>query len=246
MASFDPTTNTVVARILYDGLGMAGKTRSLRRVQEYFSTRSGAIYVPEERKGRTLYFDWLELDAGWFEEHPLKVQLVTVPGQWVYVQRRWSLLQSPDAIIGVVDSTPEGVHRATYAMRFLRAALAQAAEQSGAEPAPLLVQANKQDLPDAARGDVIRERLALGDGVPIIEASAETGQGIREVLVRAIQGAREHIRRTLKGAPLTSLPINDSDPERIYEHLRRAETERGDSLEGEMRAEQVLAEDEKT
>lgn len=241
MASYDPSTRTIVARILYDGLGMAGKTRSLRRIQEFFSSRSGAIYVPEERKGRTLYFDWLELDAGRIDDYSLRVQLMTVPGQWVYVQRRWSLLRSPDAIIVVIDSTPEGRHRGAYAMRFLRAAL----DQMGSGAAPIVVQANKQDLPDAARGDELRAELQIDPSVPVVEASAENGDGIRMALVMAIQAARDHIRRQLDGQPPTTLPPIESDPEQIYQQMRQAEIDHGDTLEGEMLAEQVLNESER-
>lgn len=245
MASFDPASGAVVVRILYDGLGLAGKTRSLRCVRDSFPSRSGQLYVPEENAtGRTLYFDWLEIDAGRIvldrgshdDIHPLRVELLTVPGQSVYAQRRYTLLRSADAVIAVIDSTPAGLHRGAIGIRFLRAAF----DALDAPPPPLLVQANKQDLPDALRQPAVRTALGLSAGDDVVETSAATGEGIRVAFLKAIQRARDHLSLQLGDRPVTSLPRAENDPEAVYRQLQIDELERGDHLEGELLADQVI------
>lgn len=245
VASFDAATGTVVVRILYDGLGLAGKTQSLRCVRDSFPTRSGRLYVPEENSaGRTLYFDWLEIDAGHIafdrgasnEVHPLRVELLTVPGQSVYAQRRYTLLHSADALIVVVDSTPDGLNRGAFGMRFLRAAFDSF---EGVAP-PLLIQANKQDLPTAVRAPGVRSTLGLSPKDEVVETSARDGEGIRFAFVRAIQRARNHVTALLDGQPASSLPAAENDPEAVYRRLQAAELEHGDNLEGEILVDRLL------
>jgi signal recognition particle receptor subunit beta len=233
MAHYDEARGAIVARILYDGLGTAGKTSSLRRLREILSQRSGEIYVPEEHRGRTLYFDWLEIEAGRLDDHPLRVHLMTVPGQWAYVHRRYTLLRSADALIGVVDSTPQGLVRAAYAINFLRRVLAR----SGAPP--LVVQAHKQDLADAAPVDVVRQRLDVV--TPIIGTSAVTGEGLVHSFVTALQSARAHIRHHLGGRAPSTLPPLVESPEELYVRMRE-EARSPEELEGERVLAEVLEE----
>lgn len=233
MAHYDEARGAIVARILYDGLGTAGKTSSLRRLREILSQRSGEIYVPEEHRGRTLYFDWLEIEAGRLDDHPLRVHLMTVPGQWAYVHRRYTLLRSADALIGVVDSTEHGLVRATYAINFLRKVLGRA------DAPPLVVQAHKQDLADAASVESVRERLQID--TPIIGTSATTGDGLVHAFIAALQAAREHIRRDLGGRPPNTLPPLLESPEELYLRMRE-EARSPEELEGERVLAEVLEE----
>src|SRR5690349_21561862 len=113
MAFYDARADAIVIRVVYDGLGTAGKTTNIDRIWEQFSAaRQGDVYTPEVVRGRTLYFDWLELAAGRVEGRRLRCQVITVPGQLAYVQRRWELLRYPDAIVAVCDSDPASLRRA--------------------------------------------------------------------------------------------------------------------------------------
>jgi mutual gliding-motility protein MglA len=224
MAFFDPAHGAITLRIVYDGLGTAGKTTNIRQVHDLFTlSRRGNVFVPEEHRGRTLFFDWLELEVGFVDEHRLRCQVLTVPGQFAYVQRRWQLLRSPDAIVAVCDSTPAGVVRSRYAMRFLTAML----ESEGTTAVPLLVQANKQDLPDALRAPALAEALGLAPSVSVIEASAASGAGVRETFMRAMQAARERVRVQLAHSGLQSLERRSESAEEVYQQMRAVE-ESGD------------------
>ena len=219
MAYFVDEGRTVVARILYDGLGMAGKTRSLHRVRQIFADRAGPVFAPEASKERTLYFDWLELEAGYFDDCALRLEVLTVPGQWAYAHRRWLLLQSTDAVIAVVDSTPSGIEHARYAMAFLRRTLAA----MGGEAPPIVVQAHKQDLPGAKSAAEVRALFGLAEDVPIFGTSAETGEGIRQAFMLAARRAREHVRRRLGDRPPETLRDEPLTPQALHARLREAD-----------------------
>jgi mutual gliding-motility protein MglA len=216
MAYFDESSGEVVLRIVYDGLGTAGKTTNLRSLYAAFSERaSGELVISSQsRTGRTLYFDWLELAAGHFDLAPLRVQLLSVPGQFVYATRRFSLLQQLDGAVLVCESTERGAKGAKTALTFLRKAL----QSSGNADAPLVVQANKQDLPGALPVEDLLQRLDVQPHAAV-PASALNGDGVRATLLRVLDLARWRLRTQLAGAPVSTLPPCTQTIHELYRAL---------------------------
>lgn len=212
MACFDHELREIVLRIVYDGAATAGKTANLRSLHESFSARArGDFHVPEETAtGRTLYFDWLELHAGYVEDWPLRCQLLTVPGQLTLAERRFRLLRGIDAAVLVCDSSPAGVRAGRVAWVFLEKVLAA----TGNAETPILVQANKQDLPGALSPAEIEERLGVGRRV--LPASALSGDGVRETFLAALAAARERLRATLRDRGPEELPPHVESAEQVY------------------------------
>ncbi|MEZ4406985.1 MAG: ADP-ribosylation factor-like protein [Polyangiales bacterium] len=238
MAVYDPSRGAVTVRVVYDGLGTAGKTTNIRQIHALFTlARQGDVVVPEEHRGRTLFFDWLELDAGYVDEHRLRMQVLTVPGQFVYAPRRWALLRDPDAVVEVCDSSPAGVERSRYAMRFLRALLAR----QGSD-VPVIVQANKQDVPGALSGEALRAALELDADARVVEATAHDGGGVRSTLVFALLAARERARAQIARVGVGGLPRVTESAEEIYARMRAVE-EAGGLEEGAAIVESLLRED---
>ena len=185
MAAFDPRESRLVVRIVYDGPANAGKTTNVRQLCRFFTTmRRGELVTPEERAGRTLFFDWVHLDGGLVAGYPLRCQLVTVPGQAVLADRRRHVLTTADAVIFVCESTPDGVHIGERLLATLR-------DGGAAAGVPLVVQANKQDVPGALDSVALGARLGLNAAVPVVEARAQEGAGVRETLVLAIRAAAD-------------------------------------------------------
>lgn len=238
MAFYDPSRGCVTLRIVYDGLGTAGKTTNVRKIYELFTlARQGDVVVPEEHRGRTLYFDWLELDAGFIDERRLRVQVLTVPGQFAYAQRRWSLLRTPDAVVEVCDSSPGAIERSRYALRFLRGMLA-----AGSCPdVPVVVQANKQDEPGSLRGPELALALGIGAEVRVVEAVASEGEGVRSTLLLALLDARERVRAQIAAGGIESLEWGSQSAEEVYLRMRAVEEDGGDEG-GAMLVESLLAE----
>ena len=101
MPTIDDSRGVLVVRIVYDGPAMSGKTTSLRALSQGFAA---SITSPEERDGRTLFFDWMDYVGGLFEGRPIRCQIVTVPGQTELAERRLRLLETADAVVVVADS----------------------------------------------------------------------------------------------------------------------------------------------
>ena len=191
MAIYDREERKLVVRIVYDGPVAAGKTTNLKQLCNFFTTkRRSELFVPEEIGGRTVFFDWLQIEAGFVGGHPLRCQFVTVPGQTVLNARRRHLLGSADAIVFVCDSTPKGVRTAQDVLRSFR-------ELRGAAGMPLVIQANKQDLPGAATPEELAACFGLDADVSIVAARADRGVGVRETAVLAIRSAANRVQRNL-------------------------------------------------
>lgn len=201
MARFDPKLEEIVLRIVYDGPATAGKSTSLRAIEAAYATRArGELFVPEETAtGRTLFFDWLELSAGTLDDWPLRVEIVSVPGQLALAERRYRLLRAADAAVFVCDSTPSGMRAAQVAWAFLVRAMRDAS-------LPVVLQANKQDVPGAPDPEEVARRVGFV-GAAVIGASALDGEGVRLTLYRAIDLARGRLRASLGAASPRTLPI---------------------------------------
>lgn len=216
MAVFDPEMRRIVLRVVYDGPGCAGKTTNLEALSGFFTRqRRGELWIPETVNGRTQFFDWLDLDGGLVQGHPLRCQLVTVPGQRMLRGRRARLLEDADVVVFVAESTALGVQQA-YRMLDVMGA------RRGPEawPVPMIVQANKQDLPGALGEAEVRDRLGLEPTVPIVPARATEGAGVRETLVLAIRAAADRVQSMLVGRGVGTLEGPAARPEDVLEELR--------------------------
>ena len=183
MASYDRERACYVVRVVYDGPGLAGKTTNLKQVCEFVSTRRRSeLYTPAELKGRTMFFDWLEVDAPPRSGRSIKFQLITVPGQVQRNYRRRPLVEMADVVVFVCDSTPEQVPDTLRTFARLRASM-----KRRMRPLPLVVQVNKQDVPGAVAPDKLRRRLRLDEEVPFVPARAVECIGVKETLVTAMR-----------------------------------------------------------
>ena len=105
MPTYDARLNRVVVRVVYDGVAYAGKTTNIAQLSALFAFQRAPVHTPSELRGRTLFFDWLQLQAGSVCGYPLLCQVLTVPGQAVLAPRRRHLLETADVIVHVCEST---------------------------------------------------------------------------------------------------------------------------------------------
>lgn len=183
MPSYDSARDCHVLRIVYDGPGLAGKTTNLQQICTLVpARRRSEMYTPAELKGRTMFFDWMEVDAPPQGGKRLKVQLITVPGQIQRNYRRRPLIEMADVVVFVCDCSKAQVPDTLRTFARLRSSV----KRRGI-PVPVIVQANKQDDPEALPVDKLRRRLRLDDDVPVLSAVAVAGQGVRETLVTAMR-----------------------------------------------------------
>ena len=126
MASFDRGRGCYVVRVVYDGPGMAGKTTNLQKICEFVpATRRGELVTPAQLRGRTMFFDWLEVDGPRRAPAPIKLQLVSVPGQIERNYRRKPLVEMADVVVFVCDASPAQIPDTMRAFARLRGTLKQ-------------------------------------------------------------------------------------------------------------------------
>jgi signal recognition particle receptor subunit beta len=211
MASFDSERNCHVVRIVYDGPGFAGKTTNLKRVHEIIPpNRRSEIVTPAELKGRTMFFDWLEIEGPKHDGVGLYFQLITVPGQIERNYRRRPLIAMADVVVFVCDSSPAAIPDTQRTFARLRASI-----KRRTEPVSLIVQANKQDVEGALNPAMLRRKLRLDGSVPMISANAAVGDGVRATLNEAMRVGV----RSLKGAELVPLVAEFANADNLFDHV---------------------------
>lgn len=211
MASYDSERGCYVVRVVYDGPGMAGKTTNLRQVCGFVSTRRRSeLYTPAELKGRTMFFDWMEVDAPPRGGHSIKFQLITVPGQIQRNYRRRPLVEMADVVVFVCDSAPEQVPDTLRTFARLRASMKKRTREL-----PLVVQVNKQDIEGAATPDKLRRQLKLDASVPFVPARAVECIGVKETLVTAMRFGLQTLGRD-KIVPLDTAYQN---ADALFDHV---------------------------
>jgi signal recognition particle receptor subunit beta len=182
MAVYDPAHRRMCVRVVYDGPAGAGKTTNVRQLAGAFATQTwGEVDTPEEMAGRTLWFDWLQIRAGVVCGFPLICQVITVPGQVALTPRRRRLLDSADVVVFVCESSVEGLARS-------REALALVDDLRRDRPGALrwLVQANKQDHPDALPPAQLASLLGEHEA-QVVGAIASEGVGVVDTFVAAVR-----------------------------------------------------------
>lgn len=205
MAVFDLSKQRICIRVVYDGVGGAGKTTNLRQLSGLFAAqRTRDLFSPAEIDGRTLFFDWMQIHGGVVAGFPLMCQVISVPGQVVLTERRRHLLASADVVVYVCDSSAAKVDAARAGLDVLR----EASRRRDVPPL-VLVQANKQDQVDALRGVDLVERVGL-PGVAFVEAIARDGMGVVDTFVSAVRSIAKQMQERGTSTPVR-LPVRRAE-----------------------------------
>jgi signal recognition particle receptor subunit beta len=186
LPTLDTERGVLIVRVVYDGPPLSGKTTTLRALAQRLGV---GISSPEEKDGRTLFFDWVEYVGGLFEGRQIRCQIVSVPGQKELANRRRKLLESADAVVMVADTRAGEVEDA-YAL--LRDLLPWCRAQS--PPVGVVVQANKRDAPDSVPRAAIHAEFERIAPLAVIDTVATTGEGVREAFVFAVRLALDRVR----------------------------------------------------
>lgn len=196
MATTNFALRRYIAEIVYYGPGLCGKTTTLEQIEAQLP---GARLVREDTEGeRTVFFDLLPitvpLPGGWSLQYNVK----TVPGQVQYVRARQQNLRDPDAVVFVADSHYQRAEANLVAMDDLRRTL-EANGRSILE-VPVILQYNKQDLPDILGWDELQLRLNPLDW-PAFASIARERRGILQPLGAAMAAAKARALGLIQAAP---------------------------------------------
>lgn len=217
MAVLDPNGNEIVISVVYDGPPEAGKTTTVRSLARSVGRE---VYTPEERNGRTVFFDWMEYTGGRFEGSPIRCQIASVPGQTEWARRRARFLDRADVVVFVGDTTQAEWPATLTRLRDLQMRL-RARE---GVPVGVVFQANKRDRADAIPIEVVRHEMAI-EGIGVVESVAHEGSGIREAFVLGVRLALDRVREEQRLGRLPMGPPTYARGEEMLSALRAMESD---------------------
>jgi hypothetical protein len=183
MAIINQATKELQVKIVYYGPGKGGKTTNLEQVHTHVQNvqEKGKLVSLATSSDRTLFFDFLPIEAMAIKGFKTKFQLYTVPGQVIYNTTRQLVLRGVDGIVFVADSQydrmPENVESFQNLQDNLKTLKFDIAE------IPYVLQFNKRDLPDAAPVEYMEFLLNNREvRVPSFTSVASQCEGVFEPL----------------------------------------------------------------
>ena len=167
-------------KIVFYGPGLCGKTTNLQYIYEKSNPQQkGKLISLATETDRTLFFDFLPLDLGSVRGFKTRFHLYTVPGQVFYDASRKLILKGVDGVIFVADSQKAMARDNQTAFENMKVNLL--ANRLVPEKVPLVLQYNKQDLPNKADLDELR-RMLNPRSIPDFPGSATNGDGVFDTL----------------------------------------------------------------
>ena len=183
MAIINQATKELQVKIVYYGPAMGGKTTNLVKVHENVQTaqEKGKLVSLATSSDRTLFFDFLPIEAVAIKGFKTKFQLYTVPGQVIYNTTRQLVLRGVDGIVFVADSQYEKMAENVESFQNLEDNLRSL--KMNLADIPYVLQYNKRDLPNVAPVEYMEFLLNNRDvQVPSFTSTAHKCEGVFESL----------------------------------------------------------------
>ncbi|MDB6055615.1 MAG: MglA protein [Verrucomicrobiales bacterium] len=183
MAIINQATKELQVKIVYYGPAKCGKTTNLEQVHGNVQNvkEKGKLVSLATSSDRTLFFDFLPIEAMAIKGFKTKFQLYTVPGQVIYNTTRQLVLRGVDGIVFVADSQYDKMSENVESFTNLEENLKS--QKLNLSDIPYVLQYNKRDLPNAAPVDYMEYVLNNRElQVPSFAASASKCDGVFETL----------------------------------------------------------------
>lgn len=185
MAIINQATKELQVKVVYYGPAKCGKTTNLEQVHGNVKVATpehkGKMVSLATSSDRTLFFDFLPIEAMAIKGFKTKFQLYTVPGQVIYNTTRQLVLRGVDGIVFVADSQYEKMSENVESFQNLMDNLKSL--KLNINDIPYVLQYNKRDLPNAAPVEYMDFLLNNREiQVPAFAASAAKTEGVFETL----------------------------------------------------------------
>ena len=149
MSIINYASREIQFKIVYYGPALCGKTTNLGYIHQRINPQNrGDLVSLATASDRTLFFDFLPLNALVIKGFVTKFQLYTVPGQVIYNATRQLVLRSVDGMVFVADSQWEKMEENVESFKNLEDNLAK--QNMALDDVPYVLQYNKRDLPNIA------------------------------------------------------------------------------------------------
>jgi signal recognition particle receptor subunit beta len=222
MVQFNFAERTIKAKVVYYGPAQSGKTTNLEHIHRLTDPAGNNRLISlNTAQDRTLFFDLLPFSLGAISGYDFKVQLYTVPGQVQYNATRRVVLAGADAVVFVADSRKAVLKENVSAFENMKVNLL--ANRLVPEKLPLVLQYNKQDLPDLLSSAELGKALNPWNR-RAFPAVASQGEGVMETFVAVVQEmlAAIAVKYNLKEKGLDPAAVPETVAEAFASVLRRA------------------------
>lgn len=180
-------------KVVYYGPALSGKTTNLEQIHAKIDpARRSDLISLKTSEDRTLYFDFLQLELGKINGLTPKIQLYTVPGQAYYEVSRKLVLRGADGVVFVADSASNRMNDNVESWLNMKKHLV--ALGIPVQSIPIIVQLNKQDLPNALPPQLLVSSLNCQNFKTLL-AVAFKGQGVFDTLKAIINGVVTNIQK---------------------------------------------------
>jgi signal recognition particle receptor subunit beta len=183
MAIINQATKELQVKVVYYGPGRGGKTTNLEQVHANVQgvSEKGKLVSLATSSDRTLFFDFLPIEAVAIKGFKTKFQLYTVPGQVIYNTTRQLVLRGVDGIVFVADSQYDKMAENVESFQNLQDNLKSL--KINFTEIPYVLQYNKRDLPNAAPIEYMEFLLNNREmQVPSFPSCASRCEGVFEAL----------------------------------------------------------------
>jgi len=184
MAIINQANRELQVKVVYYGPALGGKTTNLVQVHDHVQTaqgNKGKLVSLATSSDRTLFFDFLPIEAMAIKGFKTKFQLYTVPGQVIYNTTRQLVLRGVDGIVFVADSQYDKMEENVKSFANLEENLK--ALNLNIADIPCVLQFNKRDLPNVAPVEYMDFLLNNRETeVPSFSACAHKCDGVFETL----------------------------------------------------------------
>ncbi len=181
MVLINYATKEIVAKVVYYGPGLCGKTTNLQYIYTRLNPKKrGKMISLATEADRTLFFDFLPVELGLVQGFKVRFQLYTVPGQVFYSATRKLVLKGADALVFVADSQADVLNKNIESIDDMK----QNMLENDLDPTtiPIVFQYNKRDLDNTVDVWLLEKKLNYRQA-PSYEAVAVGGAGVMETFM---------------------------------------------------------------
>jgi len=164
-----------IPKIVVTGPPNAGKSR--------FVLNATALGVSVDRAGTDGTSTTVAMDFGWLHWQDFDITLYGTPGQPRFDPMLPGILKNAMGVVLIVDATDPG--------QFPRAK--QLYKTVAKMHVPVIVAANKKDLPGVIGEDEIRKGIGIGKNIPVFLISAQQKNDVRDVLEHLVDSITRFI-----------------------------------------------------
>ncbi len=198
MSTINYASREIFFKIVYYGCGLSGKTTNLQHIHRSIpSDNKGNLVSLATETDRTLFFDFLPIEALKIGGFAAKFQLYTVPGQVHYNATRKLVLRGVDGVVFVADSQWEKMRENVESFRNLEENLAE--YDYALDDIPYVLQFNKRDLESKSPVEYMNYLLNGRDvRVAAFESVATEGNGVFDTLNRIAKLVLHRLNQEMK------------------------------------------------